>query len=200
MTYAQQKEINGDYLIHLMCDKGILQEVNRTFFHPLGLALSVDMVNKHLILYETTDEAGFWFDHLDKMQRFSFNGLANERFEKRSEKLGFIIQTADIISSTAEDIASALVSPASLRMAIILKSLDLFAYFMKKKLMEKNKKYDNQNGFMLKEELISRLKQNIEDEDWVDVGNFAALLNNYEELETRLSNLDKLTESKDNLI
>jgi hypothetical protein len=200
MAYAQQKVVDGDYLLHLMCDKGILQEVNRTFFHPLGLALGVEMVNKHLILYETTDEAGYWYDHLDKMKRFSFNGLANEKFEKRSEKLGFIIQTAGIIASTTDDIASALVSPASLRAAVLLKSIDLFAYFMKKKLMEKSKKYDSQEGFMLKEELIARMKQNIEDEDWVDVGNYAALLNNYEELENRLNNFDKLTESKDNLI
>lgn len=82
---------------------GILQEVNRQFFHPIGLALAVgiDDSGKAVaiagVLDNRGDPEGFIYDFGDgeeealrKAKRFA--AMQQEAHERRRERLGYVIQ------------------------------------------------------------------------------------------------------------
>jgi hypothetical protein len=79
---------------------GFLQEVNRRFFHPLGLALSVrtdsdGSVQLHSIWDGRDDEEGFVFKDLTDDERLRGKRIDSElerRLRMREERLGFGIQ------------------------------------------------------------------------------------------------------------
>lgn len=80
---------------------GYLQEVNRQFLHPLGLALAVQEdeqgnVGPFLGVWdERSDPEGFYFEKLspDKAQRV--RDAWDERIEARMAKLGYGVQPLD---------------------------------------------------------------------------------------------------------
>ena len=83
-------------------EKGFLQEVNRQFFHPLGLALEViineDGSEKLGGVWDYRDDpVGVMFGHgaidIDKMRYV--NGLAVSKAECRVKEFGDIIQQPD---------------------------------------------------------------------------------------------------------
>lgn len=80
-------------------EKGFLQEVNRLFFHPLGMALEVDVTDK-----ENYKLGGIW-DYRDDPEGMNFadgmidqkkidtvEKLRKEKVESRKKGLGYIIQ------------------------------------------------------------------------------------------------------------
>ena len=81
---------------------GILLEVNRQFFHPLGMALSLTVEQDgsdwdqpaELSMVQTDDPEGFVYgrsaERLAKAHAFS--KLATEKRIKRHDSLGYIIQ------------------------------------------------------------------------------------------------------------
>ena len=87
-------------------DVGYLQEINRTFLHPLGLALTVkiDKNNNYQIdsiLDFRDDDEGIYYDLANsdnkKLEKFKVKKENIERIkqikeEKRKEKLGFNIE------------------------------------------------------------------------------------------------------------
>jgi hypothetical protein len=81
-------------------DDGYLQEVNRRFFHPLGLALSVKThedgtVTLHNIWDGRDDPEGFTFEGWtasDGMRGERIEAEFNRRLEIRERQLGFGIQ------------------------------------------------------------------------------------------------------------
>lgn len=64
-----------DFSIKDFVDLGILQEANRVFFHPLGLALTVvgekRRVNLHGVA-QTSDPEGFEYDEIDQLKASRF--------------------------------------------------------------------------------------------------------------------------------
>jgi hypothetical protein len=84
-------------------EKGYLQEVNRKFFHPLGLALEVKIDS------DGNESLGGIWDSRDDPEGFTFAGLNEEDCKKaadiekefkikekyREEHLGFSIQPAE---------------------------------------------------------------------------------------------------------
>lgn len=81
---------------------GFLQEANRCFFHPLGLALSIQ-INE-----DGSEEFGVIWDYRDAPEGISYgDGMINkdkadaitalryEKFDHRIEKLGFTIQPVE---------------------------------------------------------------------------------------------------------
>ena len=80
--------------------EGFLQEVNRTFFHPIGMALAVYLPEieeegePQLRLVTTEDPTGFTFAELetDKVRRVT--QVRKEYAERRLAGLGFIVQPA----------------------------------------------------------------------------------------------------------
>jgi endonuclease YncB( thermonuclease family) len=82
-------------------EDGYLQEVNRMFFHPLGLALAVriddDKKATMLILDARDDPEGYIFseDEGDLSEKAArIKQLADARREAREKSLGFWIQPA----------------------------------------------------------------------------------------------------------
>jgi hypothetical protein len=80
-------------------DAGYLLEVNRRFFHPLGLALSVKVaagtVSLHSIWDGRDDPEGFVFDDLtieDGERGAAISVELERRLRIREERLGFGIQ------------------------------------------------------------------------------------------------------------
>lgn len=84
-------------------EKGYLQEVNRQFFHPLGLALEM-LIDKHTGRIECfgriwdyrNDPEGMLFNNLegeDIKQKAQFIKDQQEKFAKvREKEFGFIVQ------------------------------------------------------------------------------------------------------------
>ncbi len=79
---------------------GLLQEVNRQFFHPRGLALEVeidDETDEHSLggVWDCrNDPEGIWFEPgvLDAGKCLSATSLILDKSGERVRKLGFIIQ------------------------------------------------------------------------------------------------------------
>lgn len=77
---------------------GFLREVNRQFFHPLGLALYVEQnangeVRWGGILDGRDDEEGFVLGNGEELERSKrFQQIWEERTRVRMERLGFVIQ------------------------------------------------------------------------------------------------------------
>lgn len=80
------------------CDIGYLQEVNRQFFHPLGLALEVVIDDEtgeaHLggIWDYREDPEGILFDEIDPQKAERVSRLAAEKGKTRREICGWILQ------------------------------------------------------------------------------------------------------------
>lgn len=79
-------------------EEGYLQEANRRFFHPLGLALAVVEYagNDRLMILDARDDPeGFIFDEADPPEWEKYERIDREwhtRVAKRREGLGYEIQ------------------------------------------------------------------------------------------------------------
>jgi hypothetical protein len=83
-------------------DRGYLQELNRLFLHPLGLALGVVVQGGHesfgTVWDYRDDPEGIVFDILGKRERVKAETIAAERAEKagvRAARLGYVVQPFD---------------------------------------------------------------------------------------------------------
>ena len=81
-----------------LIDLGILQEANRRFFHPLGLALEIDSVNKISIQDHRDDPEGMIFaDGVMEYSKYKkFEEFRHQRHSARLEGLNYIIQDPQI--------------------------------------------------------------------------------------------------------
>lgn len=96
-------QINKKIDIKEFVEKGYLQELNRSFLHPLGLALMVNINETKYSLEYVEDcrdeDEGFYFGFKDRSnldesirKKESIENLWNERIANREEKLGFMIE------------------------------------------------------------------------------------------------------------
>lgn len=87
--------------INELCDKGYLQEVNRQFFHPLGLALVVAENEKgesrlYGILDGRDDPAGIWYEDESLTEKAA--AIAKEFVDRavaRKAALNYVIQPCE---------------------------------------------------------------------------------------------------------
>ena len=91
---SNKKQVEGLAVFDLLTNYGIINEVNRSFFHPLGLELLISPSNQ-LVLYKETQDCPIRFEKIDKLRQSIFNGYSQEQYERRRDKLGYIIQTQD---------------------------------------------------------------------------------------------------------
>ncbi len=81
-------------------DRGYLQELNRRFLHPLGLALEIqvrddledDTATTMRIQDAQDDPEGFIFEDPDQAKTDAIDAEWNERAEVRQKALGFVLQ------------------------------------------------------------------------------------------------------------
>lgn len=82
------------------CDEGYLQEVNRQFFHPLGLALviQVDDDGTHSLagIWDNRDDPeGIYFKDLDAEKIIKARKVMDKQTERgieREKALGFVVE------------------------------------------------------------------------------------------------------------
>ncbi len=80
---------------------GYLQEVNRQFLHPLGLALEVvieeDGTERLGGIWDSReDPEGFLYDKFDLEKAKNIESIQKARFVLREQLLGFVIQSEEI--------------------------------------------------------------------------------------------------------
>lgn len=94
-------------------DLGILQEANRQFFHPIGLAIAIALEDgvqegkdvsegQIFVLDSRSDPEGWIFAESEDLgpKAEAFAQFARQRYRDRYKKLGFVIQPE---SSTSQD-------------------------------------------------------------------------------------------------
>jgi hypothetical protein len=81
--------------------EGYLQEVNRRFFHPLGLALAVSVNDdgtdaRLACVWDARDDPeGFVFDDAEASKAANIDRLLAERAPVREAALGFVVEPAE---------------------------------------------------------------------------------------------------------
>jgi len=88
MTEKKQKEsfIPNTFDLNEFKDKGYLQEANRRFFHPLGLALSVrldekdDKVKEIFVMEVLDDPEGFCFGYKNRTTKQNLVSMNKKKF------------------------------------------------------------------------------------------------------------------------
>lgn len=71
---------------------GLLQEVNREFFHPLGFNAIPTQVGTLRVQDLRKKPEGVVFKEQDMIKRWNFIGLRVERIKGRLQRLGFVRQ------------------------------------------------------------------------------------------------------------
>ena len=92
--------MNGRMSIREFREVGLLQELNRLFLHPLGLALEVIIDNETGVvafggIWQTDDPEGFVFEEINKAKVDYVEKWAAEMAVSRKRALGYVIQHPD---------------------------------------------------------------------------------------------------------
>lgn len=147
--------IEPSELSDICINKGILQEVNRTFFNPLGFVLQLDEKTGGLGLFKHPWPEGPVINTINKMQHSAYMRYAQEKNSDRQRFYGFIIQVADIIRG--DTIKETIASPQQQRLSILLQALDFANYQCKALIMAQSKTKDQYKAnFPYAEELLDK--------------------------------------------
>lgn len=183
------KELKAHELLDLLENSGILQEANRTFFHPLGLNLKLN--DDFLLVIETTeDEHGFLLNNINPLALKVFRNFSQEKYKKRQEIAGFIIQTKDMIRQAQLKVP--VTTPATLKLDTLLKEVDSFTYEIKKRLMQKSKDYDTELFDFDPSAISYDMFNDFQKENFVDGAARAMIMNGMKTINTRLKEIRKI--------
>ena len=89
--------MNGRMSIREFREVGLLQELNRLFLHPLGLALEVIIDNETGVvafggIWQTDDPEGIVFETIDADKVKRVRELSESMATSRFQALGYIVQ------------------------------------------------------------------------------------------------------------
>ena len=194
MRKNQVTELKGNELLDLLQNTGIIQEVNRTFFHPLGLnfKLKKDLT---IVLEQTNEDHGYILDTINKFALRSFMKYAQEKHKSRQQLAGFIIQTRDMLRNEKLEVS---VTPVStLKLQTLLKELDIFTFEIKKRLMEKSKDYDNNLLNLNEEDINYFMFEDLQRGNKIDGAARAMMLDRIEPINARMAELRKIKKDQD---
>lgn len=106
-TFSKRKEgLIMKYMeIKEFVDQGYLQELNRKFLHPLGLALQASITDDeqyslNAIWDAREDPEGIYFENVDQSKAEFVQNVIDQRGPARKAALGYIIQPVDSEKST----------------------------------------------------------------------------------------------------
>lgn len=71
---------------------GLLQEINRTILHPLGLAAEVRLDGSLFIQDHRSDPEGVMYDEVDASKAAAYAEMWTRRVADRTKRLGWVIQ------------------------------------------------------------------------------------------------------------
>lgn len=185
------KYLENNELKEMLISNGVLHEVNRTFFHPLGLALTIkyyeDNEKTELLMQQGDDPEGTVFEDLDKFKMTMFRDFANNKYLVREDKLGFIIQTRDFTEEDEKYKNNKNIKTK--RLEIIFNHFKSFCFDIQKKFIKHHDNADIDNHFISKEQIVLMFNNAIEDNDWASVAAWAMMLNNYQKIKQDVSSL-----------
>jgi len=183
------KKIKGEELLDMLVNSGVLPEVNRTFFNPLGLNLQLEK-DLTLSIEKAYEEWGIIQETINRLALKVFMKFAQEKHKARQQMAGFIIQTHDMIRK--DKLETPVTSPATLKLETLLKEVDQFAYDIKKRIMEKSKTYD-QELFDFDEAALSYdMFEDLQHDRFVDGAARAILLNGIGRINIRMKEIRKI--------
>lgn len=193
--------IEPSELSDICVNKGILQEVNRTFFNPLGFVLELNEVSGTLTLLKSEREGGPVIEMIDRMQLTAFRNFSSMKNEVRQKSYGFVIQTRDLLRAESME-APLIVNAPAQRLHLLLSNLDQVAYECKQKLMQKSESKDKKLDPIIKEEMLGEIHENLGEYDWLNIMNYAAMLRNLDKINNELEKIKsrKRNETTDSAI
>lgn len=173
---------------------GITQELNRTFFHPLGMELRFNDANE-IEIWKTEDPKGYLLNRINPMYRQTFSRLSSRKHSGRNSKLGFCIQVRDVYRKENIQQADHLyLSPQRRKIEMLMMFLAEFTYAMYHKFIHAHKAKDDnisieQFNYTI---LNDQLKQHLNNENWVDVANYAMILAYREKLQQKMIDIQEI--------
>lgn len=185
--------VTGDELVDLFINNGILHEVNRTFFHPLGLALTLrvaETTNENsLFISQTDDPKGFLFDVIDQFKRKAFLRLMSEKHRQRSDEVGFTLQINDLYRS--DEIKKIEKTPEQQRLELILDALGDFVYNLRTSILHNHKEKDKDFEFPDRLTLANIMIEKIAKDDWISVACYAFFMHHHIHLKDGIKKLGR---------
>jgi len=183
------KEIKGEELADILVNNGILHEVNRTFFNPIGLKLTLKK-DLSISIEQSEDDWGILLDTVDKFSIQAYMKYAQEKKNLRQAYAGFIIQTRDMIRKDKLEVP---VTPTStLKLQALLKQVDDFTYAVKKRLMEKSKNYDAELFSFDESALSYDMFEDLQNDRFTDGVARAILLSDIENLNEKIKKIREI--------
>jgi hypothetical protein len=193
------RKLQGEELIDLLKNNGVLQEANRTFFHPLGLRLQLttEKEKTKLSIESTDDKRGFILHTVNKFSTKSFNQFRHEKHKERQEKTGFIIQTTDMIRKNKLD--TSIVSSSVLKLKALLIEIDNCIYNLKKRIMEVSPKKDDNLEAFDSEQLFYKANEKLVQNKLIDAIAYAMMTDRVDHINKRLKEIRKIKKEQDKI-
>jgi len=187
---AELRAIDKQELADLLLNKGVLQEVNRTFFNPLGLDLILTEELK-LKLMASENPYGVVKHTIDINQVKIFNEFRTPKLQKRQATIGFIIQISDIIrKALIQD--NTLTPTSTLKLNYLLQCVDNVTYEVKKRLMQKSGDYDSHLEDMNERKVFQGMEVDVARENYIDAVAKLILLQFKDGIKEKLVELRKI--------
>lgn len=198
METQSLNSVSKNELIDLLENIGILQEVNRTFFHPLGLNLTLNE-NGQLELQKTDTDYGVTLHTVDKFKLQAFNEYRNDKHRQRAMRLGCIIQTRDLIRADKLEDDINLTPPEVLKLNLLLNCVDQAAYQAKKRLMENSKDKDVDAGHIPFKAMYRSLEVDVANGNFIDAVAKSVLMNYESTIKEEIEKIKENTKKKKEL-
>jgi hypothetical protein len=179
----------------LLENTGILQEVNRTFFNPIGLNLILNE-QLQLELLKTEDDYGVTMHTVDKFKLQVFNEFRNKKHKQRQARLGSIIQTRDLIRADKLEDDINLTPPEVLKLNMLLRCVDNVAYAAKKRLMENSKDKDKDAAEIPFKALYRSLEVDVANNNFIDAATKSILMQNELTIKDEIKKIKENTRKK----
>jgi len=191
------KVIKENELLDLLENTGIMQELNRTVLNPLGLHLKINSAYE-LELSKTENPEGVILHTIDKFRLQVYNKFRFKKHHERHQKLGYIIQTNDMIrkDKLAENKDLNLSTPESLKLRKLLSCIDEAAYQIKKRFMENSPKKDGELDIPFGE-VYKGMEFDISQGNFIDAISKLILIQYQEPIEIELNKIKKSKAEQD---
>jgi hypothetical protein len=194
----EKYKVEGQELTNLLKHKGMEQEINRTFLHPLGIELNLNQKNE-IEIYRTKDPKGITYEKINSMLTKVFQQFAMGKSSERTRLLGFTIQVKDLFrNENLKNVSGLLLAPERKKLELIAGCLSAFQHLIYEKIIRKHKEYDS--NFDPKQfefsNLIASLNHNVKEEDWIDVAAIAMMLHSSEKLRKETAKIKDYAENE----
>lgn len=190
------KKVKGNELLDLLENTGVIQEANRTFFHPIGMNLKLES-DLTLSLESTDDEKGIILHTVDKFKTQIFNQFRINKHTKRQQKTGFIIQTKDMIRS--DKLETSVVPPNTLKLNLLLTELDNFAFEIKKSIMTASKEKDENLNDFNEEDLVYNIHMKVQKGNLIHAAAYSMMAERIDKINNKLKEIREIRDKQNKI-